>query len=245
MFRELPYHGVNIPASHGQCNNSLSSNHIAKNYLDKLTSLYDLDLFNLNRNPNSDINPDYNIMSNHIHSRYYSPNSFQKIDKASKSLNDNRFTFFHNNVCSLRKNLDHLQIHILDELGFSFSIIGITETRITDANIDNCNYNIPEYSFEFVPTPLAAGGVGMYINNELRYFIIEKTTNKDFQALWIEILMSNKKNIICGVLYRQHSSSECFLSYFEEKLEYFTSLGKTVVVMGDFNIQCVPKKMSL
>ena len=68
MFRELPYHGVNILASHGQFNKSLSSIHIAKNYLDKLTSLYDLDLFNLNTNPYSDINPDYNIMSNHIHS---------------------------------------------------------------------------------------------------------------------------------------------------------------------------------
>ena len=49
-------------------------NHIAKNYLDKLTSIYDLDLFNLSINPNFDINPNHNIMSNHIHSRYYSMN---------------------------------------------------------------------------------------------------------------------------------------------------------------------------
>ena len=54
----------------------------------------------------------------------------------------NRFTFFHNNVCSLKKNFDHLQTHILDELGFLFSIIGISETRITGTNIDNFNYNI-------------------------------------------------------------------------------------------------------
>ena len=42
----------------------------------------------------------------------------------------------------------------------------------------------------------------MYINNELRYFIIEKTMNKDFKALWIEILTPNRKNIICGILYK-------------------------------------------
>ena len=115
----------------------------------------------------------------------------------------------------MKKTLDHLQTHILYELGFSFSIIGITKTHITDINTDNFNYITPEYSFEFVPTPLAAGGVRMYINNELRYFIIEKTVSKDFQALWIEILLPNKKNIIY-------------------KLEYFTSLCKTVVAMGDF-----------
>ena len=81
MFHELPYNGVNIVASHRQFNNSLSPIHIAKNYLDKLTSIYDLDLFNLNTNPNSDINPDHNIISNHIHSRYYSPDSFLKLTK--------------------------------------------------------------------------------------------------------------------------------------------------------------------
>ena len=36
LFRELPYNGVNILVSHDQFNNSLSLNHTAKNYLDKL-----------------------------------------------------------------------------------------------------------------------------------------------------------------------------------------------------------------
>jgi hypothetical protein len=42
-----------------------------------------------------------------------------------------------------------------------------------------------DYSFEFVPTPLAAGGVGMYINNEFSYTVIEKSVNTAYQALWI------------------------------------------------------------
>ncbi len=66
-------------------NISLSPNHITKNYLDKLSSIYYRDLFNLNTNPNSDIKPDHNIMSNRMQSRYYSPNSYQKIDKAPNS----------------------------------------------------------------------------------------------------------------------------------------------------------------
>ena len=66
MFRELPYADVNIVVNHEQFNNSLPSNHIPKNYLEKLTSIYGLDLFNLNRNsnPNSDISPDQNNMNN-------------------------------------------------------------------------------------------------------------------------------------------------------------------------------------
>ena len=60
---------------------------------------------------------------------------------------------------------------------------------------------MPNYKFEFVPTRLAAGGVGMYIHNTLKYTIIEKNSNDAFQALWIEIHLHKKPNIICGVIY--------------------------------------------
>ena len=64
------------------------------------------------------------------------------------------FSVFHNNICSLRRDLENLQTHILDELDFPFSIIGITETCITNEDLGGFNYNIPGYSFEYVPTPL-------------------------------------------------------------------------------------------
>ena len=42
---------------------------------------------------------------------------------------------------------------------------------------------IDGYAFEFVPTPLSAGGVGMYINEELDYTVLVKTSEEAFQAL--------------------------------------------------------------
>ena len=33
---------------------------------------------------------------------------------------------------------------------------------------------IPGYDFEYVPTPLASGGVGLYVNDSLKYTVIEK-----------------------------------------------------------------------
>ena len=44
--------------------------------------------------------------------------------------------------------------------------MGITETRISNANSLDYNASIPGYKFEYSPTPLAAGGVGMYIDEE-------------------------------------------------------------------------------
>jgi len=85
------------------------------------------------------------------------------------------------------------------------------------------NPNIRGYVFEYVPTPLSAGGVGIYINENLDYTVVERTSNPAFQALWTEILVPNKKNVICGVLYRQHNPPESFLSYFNETVERFNA----------------------
>ena len=52
-----------------------------------------------------------------------------------------------------------------------------------------CTAKIPGYSFEYVPTPLSSGGVGLFIDEFLSYRILEKISNEAFQALWAE----NKK----------------------------------------------------
>ena len=155
-------------------------------------------------------NPNSNILHQHIRSLYCSPNSFYNLKcslRSSHCKNDG-FSLLHNNIRSLKRNLECFQTHLLRELDFRFSLIALTETRITDAKEIDFNPNICGYVFEYVPTPLSAGGVGMYISENLDYTIIERTSNPAFQALWIEMFVPNKKNIVCGVLYRQHNSPE-------------------------------------
>ena len=95
---------------------------------------------------------------------------------------DTSFSVFHSNVVSLNRNLENLHTHILHELDFHFNIIGVTETKITIVNSQMCTAIIPEYSFEYVPTPLSSGGVGLFIDESLNYRVLEKISNEAFQA---------------------------------------------------------------
>ena len=72
----------------------------------------------------------------------------------------------------------------------------------------------------------------MYINDSLKYTVIEKTSEEAFQELWIEIQFSRKSNI-CGIIYRQHNSPQRFLEYFDLTLEKLISSNKSVYIMGD------------
>ena len=56
------------------------------------------------------------------------------------------------------------------------------------------------YKFEYSPTPLVAGGVGMYIDEDLNNSLIEKASENAFQALWIEIQFPKQANVICAGL---------------------------------------------
>ena len=239
LLKVLPYHGVNIILSHGQFNNLLNVDSLpSKKYLEKLHSFHDLDVFSMNTAINSDINPDSHLMNHKIRTNYYSPHSFNNLKQSMLiSEIESSFSILHNNVCSLRRNLDNFVSHLVSELDFEFDVIGITETRITNHFLTSpdINLNIDGYSFEYVPTPLAAGGVGMYINNRLNYSVVEKTTNSSFQALWIQFHFETKKNVLCGVIYRQHDKPVNFLEYLEEVLEKYSD-GKNVYILGDFNI---------
>ena len=127
-----------------------------------------------------------NLVDIKIHSRYFSPHSFYAMKNSSHDTND-LFSLFHTNVRSLKRNFENLQTHLLNELGYPFNIIGITETRITENDQSDHHPSISGYSFEFAPTPLAAGGVGMFIDENVKYRVIEKISSRAFQALWVEL----------------------------------------------------------
>ena len=120
LLKELPYFNCkgNLADFHGRFNNLLQSNIRSKRYLDKLTSLYELDWFKLNTLCNSDVNTIDNLYDQRIHSRYFSPQGFKEQNKYVIKNDDNSFSIFHDNLISLSKNFENLQSSILDEPWF-------------------------------------------------------------------------------------------------------------------------------
>ena len=90
------------------------------------------------------------------------------------------FSLFHANVRSLKRKFENLQTRLLNELGYPFNT-GRTETRITENDQSDYQPNIPGYSFEFAPTPLATEGVGMFIDETVNYISLEKSRHALFK----------------------------------------------------------------
>ena len=91
-----------------------------------------------------DPNPGDSLYNHRIHSRYYSPYSFYKFkSELSSRVSDSSFSLLHNNIRSLKRNLENFQVHLLDELNFEFSIIGVSESKIISGKEMDFNPSIP------------------------------------------------------------------------------------------------------
>ena len=182
------------------------------------------------------LNTEFNLPNQRIQSRYFSPHSFRMFkQKLPENMVKSSFSIFHNNIVSINRNLESVEL-LLDELDFHFDVIGISETKIRNSNESKAHPHISGYVFEYVPTPLASGGIGLFVNQSLNYNVLEKTSNEAFQALWVEISFVDHKNIVCGIIYRQHNSPNDFLTYLDRTIEKMVSDDKDVYIMGDFNI---------
>ena len=79
LSSELPYFNFrgNLAFYHGQFNNLIPAYWRPRQNLDKLNSLYDLDIFSLNSNLDAHLNTEFNLPNQRIQSRYFSPHSFK------------------------------------------------------------------------------------------------------------------------------------------------------------------------
>ena len=74
--------------------------------------------------------------------------------------------------------------------------------------------------------------------------LLENILSEAFQALWIEIILGRKKNIVYGLFYRLDNSPESFQIYFNEGVEKSFLYDGLVHIMGDFNIDLLKSQSS-
>ena len=175
---------------------------------------------------------DINCIDN-INSRYYPAHEFTSINKSDSfnilhsNLNglENKFDEYHNFIASTQLNLD---------------VLCISETSQKENNNFNLNVSIEGYKQPFaLGSKTARGGVAIYVKNDLN--VIERNdlniNNISFEAIWIEILNSKTKNILCGCIYRHPNSDvEEFTNYVSKCLSKVDKEKKECYLSGDFNI---------
>ena len=134
------------------------------------------------------------INMNMIESKYY---NIKQTGALFQKTSSKGFSIFSCNTRSLPKNLCLLN-DILLTVKESPSLITISETRLSDNNINNIS--IPGYEF----ISKASGGVGMYIKDTFKFIKrpdLEIMIN-GFEMCFIELPRIKLSHVIVGCIYR-------------------------------------------
>ena len=192
---------------------------------------------NLLLDNNSDPDENFFKESYFTDTKYFSAEEAKLKLSCSKS---NSFSLLHLNIRSLQRNFDKLT-EFLDNLDFEFKVICISETWCSENVSCNSLYKIPNYNsiHQIRGNGKAGGGVAMFIHNTLIYNMKPDLSinNDNIEALCIEIVNNNGKNILINTQYRQPAG---IYSEFEKYMKDFTNKvknnGKDLYIVGDMNL---------
>ena len=195
--------------------------------------------------PLHEIDPDIQYFNNlpcfEIASKcdYFLEQSF--LDKIEGStFKEENFSLLNFNIRSMPKNLSKLDEYLFS-LDFHFSLLGITETWLSETNA-SC-YSVLGYNHEYLcRNGKRGGGVSIFVSQGFSYRRREEFCFIDdyCESLFIEIIGENPhitKNIIVGVIYRPPGTdTDLFINKISEILTFTKSESKDVYIMGDFNL---------
>ena len=119
----------------------------------KLKSMPDLQEFDMDEN-----------LINKVNSDYYDLINFPKIRTTADS-----FSIFHLNLRSLTAHFHELQL-LLSALKLNFDVLGISETKEQSSGFLS-NVDLDSYIFYSQCSNTSAGGVGLYVKENLDHMI--------------------------------------------------------------------------
>ena len=100
-----------------------------------------------------------------------------------------------------------------------------------------CNYCVG-YKFCHVDSDTNAGGVGIYIDEEIEFACenLYSFSKNGLENLWISINTSLTQNFVLGVVYRHPNANvKEFIGEFNDTLVKLNSKNANCIVLGDFN----------
>jgi len=191
--------------------------------------------------------PDVNFYGNFLDTNTntpcvnYSEDQFNSMCLKS-GHNTNAFSALHLNIRSLPRNFDNFT-HYLSTLNHDFSIIGLSETWLTQSTFQL--YDFPNYtSVHRCRSNRVGGGVSLFIRENLEFVQRDDLTihshEGNVESIFIELPVSSsptRKNMILGCVYRPPDTDiKDFTSHLALTLDTISKEGKTCFLLGDFNI---------
>ena len=161
------------------------------------------------------------------------------------NMNDNdSLCIIHLNIRSLNKNFDKLYDFLVC-VPFTPDVLCLSESCIKKQPL--VNINLSGYSFVNVDPVGNAGGIAMYVRNNLKITQEQNIHLHGCESLWLTLYQPNtNKKLTIATIYRHPSqATDKFVEDFSNCLEKLTYEKKTFYILGDINLNIYGNNLSV
>ena len=140
-------------------------------------------------------------------------------NKKKQKEPNSSITIVHFNKLSLQKNVDKLRYYIIELIRPAPDITVISKTKLKPGHFQT-NIDFDGNNFVHVDLSTNAGVVGLYINNQLQYKILDiyNIIMEGVENLWVT-MNTKRKDFVVSVIYRQPNYSHSIIEQFGNQQE--------------------------
>ena len=167
------------------------------------------DLNNLLHDPEDEAS--INILKNQS-CQYFEPAEVHHL------FNENCFSLYSHNIRSLSGHFSDMKDVLCNILPATFSVIALQEIWSISKLYDLTGYSQLIYKSRDMntePNPNCGGGVGFYVQNDLKFEILEEESvfiSGVYESLWIKVQTDKNNYKIIGNIYRPNSAPKANLN---------------------------------
>lgn len=138
------------------------------------------------------------------------------------------------NVRGLLGKYDEI-IALLNES--KYDVLGLCETFL-DSNVGEHEFMISGYSVVTKHRNRHGGGVLFYINETVKFEVIDTDVSNSVESIWIKI-KCKEIDLAVGVMYRPPSANQAYYNDILDQLDYIHARFQHVVLLGDLIIMII------
>ena len=144
------------------------------------------------------------------------------------------FKIVHHNVNHILNKMDQIRLSLSSN---KIDIYGACETFLVN-DVSNNELNIQGYNMVRADRMgPRGGGIVVYIRDCYKFIHRDDLNLLGIETIWIEVILSNRKNLMIGFVYRPPSSLISWYEQFDHQVNQVgTSINCDAIIMGDFNV---------
>lgn len=147
----------------------------------------------------------------------------------------------HLNINSLKSKMNEIKSFVKD---YNLQVLAVSETHL-ETTVEDSEVMMEGFRMFRKDRDRCGGGVALYVQNQIKSEQQNDLMQDDTEMVWIRVSQPGREDLLVGCCYRRPNTKIEHLDKILEQIKKVAGTGKSVLLLGDFNIDWLKESPKL